>query len=143
MAQLHVAQDRGASILTSVRLRPVLFLLFVVTPLVEIALFVTVGTRIGLAATLGIVLLTAFAGATLVSQQGRTAWARVQSEFAVGSFPGAQLAHGAMILVAGTLLVTPGFLTDAVGLSLLIPAVRERIRLWALRRYSPGRTINL
>jgi UPF0716 protein FxsA len=126
-----------------VRLRPILFLIFVVTPLVEIALFVMVGTRIGLGPTLAIVLLSAFAGATLVTRQGRATWARLTAEFASGRFPATQLAHGAMILVAGTLLVTPGFLTDAIGLSLLIPAVRERLRLWAVARYSPGRTITL
>ena len=67
----------------------------------------------------------------------------MQTEFARGAFPGVQLAHGAMILVAGTLLVTPGFLTDAVGLALLIPAVREGIRRWAVARYTPGRIITL
>jgi UPF0716 protein FxsA len=125
------------------RLRPILFLVFVVTPLVEIVLFVMVGTQIGLGATLAIVLITAFAGAMLVTRQGRATWVRLTSEFSSGQFPAAQLAHGAMILVAGTLLVTPGFLTDAIGLTLLIPAVRERLRVWAVARYSPGRTITL
>ena len=138
-----MAQDRGTGILSSVRLRPILFLIFVVTPLIEIALFVMIGSQIGLGMTLAIVLLTAFAGATLVTRQGRATWVSLTSEFASGNFPAAQLAHGAMILVAGTLLVTPGFPTDAIGLALLIPAVRERIRLWAIARYSPGRIITL
>jgi UPF0716 protein FxsA len=124
-------------------LRPILFVVFVVTPLVEIALFVMVGTRIGLGPTLAIVLVTAFAGATFVTRQGRATWATMMSEFSSGVFPAAQIAHGAMILVAGTLLVTPGFLTDAIGLALLIPAVREGIRRWAVRRYSPGNIITL
>ena len=118
-------------------------MLFVVTPLVEIALFVMIGTRIGLGPTLAIVLLTAFAGATFVTRQGRATWAAMMSQFAVGEFPGVQIAHGAMILVAGTLLVTPGFLTDAIGLALLVPAIREMLRRWAVRRYTPGNIITL
>ena len=64
-------------------------------------------------------------------------------EFASGQFPGKSLAHGAMILVAGALLITPGFLTDIIGFLLLVPAVRETLRRWAVRRYTPGRTITL
>lgn len=138
-----MAKDRATGILVPMRLRSTLFVLFFVTPLVEIALFVMIGSRIGFAATVGIVLVTAVAGTMLVSRQGRSTWLRVQTEFARGAFPAAQLAHGAMILVAGALLVTPGFMTDAVGLALLIPAVRESLRVWAVRRYSPGPTITL
>ena len=55
-----------------------------------------------------------------------------------GSFPGRELAHGAMILVAGALLLTPGFLTDAVGFSLLVPTIREGLRRFLARRFSDG-----
>ncbi|MFQ5554281.1 MAG: FxsA family protein [Acidimicrobiia bacterium] len=115
-----------------------LFLVFVVTPVVEIALFVTVGSRIGLGATIAVVLVTAFIGAALVSRQGRGQMSRVQEAAAAGTFPGKELAHGAMILVAGALLVTPGFLTDAVGFSLLVPRLREVLRRWLARRYGRG-----
>ena len=73
----------------------------------------------------------------LVSRQGRGAVAAVQAEFYQGRLPAAELAHAAMILVAGALLLTPGFITDIVGFSLLVPPVREAIRRWAIRRARP------
>ncbi len=123
------------------RIFPILLTAFVVVPIVEIALFVVASDRIGIWTTLFIVVVTAFVGASLVSRQGRGAVAAVQSEFAAGRFPGKQLAHGAMILVAGALLVTPGFLTDAIGFSLLVPAIREVIRRWGVQRYRPDNII--
>jgi UPF0716 protein FxsA len=138
-----VAQPTHAGILALVRTFPMLLAGFVAVPVVEIALFVVVGRRIGVLPTVGIVLLTALIGASLVSRQGRGAIEAVRAELVAGRFPGPQLAHGAMILVAGALLLTPGFLTDAVGFSLLVPAVRELVRRWAVRRYGSGRTITL
>ena len=129
---------RRAGILHSVRIFPTLLAAFVVVPLVEIALFVAVSDRIGVWTTLFVVVVTAFVGASLVSRQGRGAVAAVQREFLEGRFPARELAHGAMILVAGALLVTPGFLTDVVGFSLLVPAVREVVRRWGVRRYRPN-----
>ncbi|MGD2051843.1 MAG: FxsA family protein [Acidimicrobiia bacterium] len=123
------------------RLSSLLFTVFVVTPLVEIGLFIAVGTRIGLGPTLLIVVGTAVLGASLVSRQSRSEWARVRADFAAGVFPGRPLAHSAMILVAGTLLITPGFLTDAIGFSLLIPGVREALRQWGVRRYQNRTTV--
>jgi UPF0716 protein FxsA len=127
--------------LAVVRLSSLLFTVFVVTPLVEIGLFIAVGTRIGLGPTLLIVVGTAVLGASLVSRQSRSEWARVRADFAAGVFPGRPLAHSAMILVAGTLLITPGFLTDAIGFSLLIPGVREALRQWGVRRYQNRTTV--
>ena len=126
-----------AGILRLVRIFPTLLAAFVVVPLVEIALFVAASGRIGVWATLFVVVVTAFVGAALVSRQGRGAVAAVQREFLDGRFPAKELVHGAMILVAGALLVTPGFLTDAIGFSLLVPAVREALRRWGVRRYRP------
>ena len=123
------------------RLTQWLFLLFVVTPIAEIGLFIAIGGRIGLWSTLGIVLLTAVIGANLVTRQGRGEIARLQSEFAAGRFPAKPLAHGAMILVAGAVLITPGFLTDAVGFALLSPQIREALRKWGVRRWSNRVTI--
>jgi len=123
------------------RLSSLLFTVFVVTPVVEIALFVVVGGRIGLGPTLLVVVVTAILGASLVSRQSRAEWSRVRAEFAAGSFPGRPLAHSAMILVAGTLLITPGFLTDAIGFALLIPGVREAVRQWGLRRFRNRTTV--
>ncbi len=125
-------------ILNCMRPLPALFVLFLVTPIVEIALFLTVGERIGLPATLAIVVATALVGASLVSRQGRAELAALQASVLQGVVPTKELAHGAMILVAGALLLTPGFLTDGVGFSLLVPPVREMVRRWFSRRYGRG-----
>lgn len=101
-----------------------LLLLFIVVPLIEIALFIQVGGLIGLWPTLAIVILTAIIGTTLMRRQGLSTLARLQTEMHQGQDPTNAMAHGALILVAGMLLLTPGFFTDALGLSLLIPGVR-------------------
>ncbi|MDH3471020.1 MAG: FxsA family protein [Acidimicrobiia bacterium] len=112
------------------------FLAFLVIPVAEIALFITIGQRIGVAYTLSLIVITAIIGAYLVARQGRGVWARAQGQLAAGSFPGPELAHGAMVIFGGALLLTPGFLTDAVGFSLMIPLVREMLRRWGTKRFS-------
>lgn len=104
-----------------------LFLVFLIVPLVEIALFIQVGGLIGLWPTLAIVILTAIAGTALLRSQGSAAMRDLQRSFNDLRDPSEPLAHGAMILFAGALLLTPGFFTDAVGLSLMIPGVRSRL----------------
>jgi len=116
------------------RIRTWLFLAFVLVPVVEIALFYYVGSAIGIGATIAIVIATAFAGSWLVSRQGRHTWIRIQEEIVAGNAPTAHLVHGAMILVAGALLLTPGFMTDIVGLLLMVPGIREALRGWFVRR---------
>ena len=115
------------------RLRTWLFAAFIVVPIIEIILFYVIGTQIGIWWTLALVVVTAFIGSWLVSRQGRATWLRFREELADGGVPTGPLVHGALILVAGALLLTPGFLTDAVGLALLVPAVREWIRRWGTR----------
>lgn len=102
-----------------------LFLAFLAVPLIEIALFIQVGGAIGLWPTLLIVVLTAILGTVLVRSQGAQALARLRQSFNELSDPTEPLAHGAMILFSGALLLTPGFFTDAVGFALLIPGVRQ------------------
>ncbi len=104
-----------------------LFVLFLAVPLIEIALFIQVGNIIGLWWTLGIVILTAFLGMRLIRSQGILAMNDVRSSFGELRDPTEPLAHGAMILFSGALLLTPGFFTDAVGFSLLMPAVRRAV----------------
>lgn len=101
-----------------------LFLAFVLVPIVEIALFIQVGGAIGLMPTLLIVILTAILGTWLVRNQGLLAMSQLRNSFEHLSDPTEPLVHGAMILFAGALLLTPGFFTDAVGFSLLVPRVR-------------------
>lgn len=108
-------------------------LAFLVVPVVELLLFIWVQDRIGLGWTLLGIVITAVIGAGLVRRQGMAVWSRFQSELVEGGMPARQLAHGAMVLVGGALLLTPGFLTDAIGLALMVPAFREFVRRAGLR----------
>ncbi len=103
----------------------ILFLIFVLVPIIEIALFIEIGGALGLWPTLGVVILTALAGSTLLRMQGLSTLARLQGNIQTLQDPSRELAHGALILVAGVVLLTPGFFTDAAGLLLMVPAVRD------------------
>lgn len=107
-----------------------LLALFILVPLIEIALFIQVGGLIGLWPTLLIVVVTAVVGTYMVRQQGARELAALRSSFGELRDPTEPLANGAMILFSGALLLTPGFFTDAVGLSLLLPPVRA----WVYRQ---------
>ena len=107
---------------------------FITIPLVEIALFISVGGWIGLWPTLGIVVLTAIVGTYLVRQQGIRAIAQLRGSLNELRDPTEPLAHGAMILISGALLLTPGFFTDAVGFALLFPPVRAAAYRWLRSR---------
>lgn len=102
-----------------------LFFLFVGVPILEIALFIQVGGWLGLWPTLAIVVATAIAGTMMVKSQGAQALAKLQRSFNDLTDPTEPLAHGAMILFSGALLLTPGFFTDALGFALLFPGVRR------------------
>jgi UPF0716 protein FxsA len=106
-------------------------------PLAEIALFVTVGARIGLWATLAIVLGTGVLGVWLIRRQGLQAGEGFRRAMAARRDPAAALAEGALGVAAGVLLILPGFLTDAVGLLLLLPPVRAALGAAAARRAAP------
>ena len=120
-----------------------LLIAFIAVPLIEIALFIQVGGAIGLLPTLLIVVLTAILGTYLVRQQGMSVLSDLRSRMNELRDPTESLAHGAMIVFSGALLLTPGFFTDAVGFSLLIPgvrswvfhAIRSRIKV---QSYGPG-----
>lgn len=111
-----------------------LFLAFLMVPLIEIGLFIQVGGAIGLWPTLAIVVLTAVLGTTLVRSQGRLALGQMRNSFQTLSDPAEPLAHGAMILFAGALLLTPGFFTDAFGFALLMPPVRIAVYRYISKR---------
>lgn len=104
-----------------------LFAILVLVPIIEIALFIQVGGAIGLWPTLAIVVATALAGTILLRSQGIATLNSLQNSVASGDNPMQPIAHGALILVAGVLLLTPGFFTDAFGLSLMIPPVRAAL----------------
>jgi UPF0716 protein FxsA len=109
---------------SSVRL-PLFSLFILLLPLIEIAGFVLVGRQIGVLSTVGLVLLSGVAGLVLLRYQGLGVMARLNAAVRQGTDPGRELAHGAMILLAGFLLLVPGFLTDIIGLLLFIPPVRD------------------
>ena len=111
-----------------------LFALFIAVPLVEIGLFIQVGGAIGLWPTLLVVVLTAVIGTQLMRAQGAHAMAQLRNSFGQMQDPTEPLAHGAMILFSGALLLTPGFFTDAVGFALLIPKLREAVFTFARKR---------
>lgn len=104
-----------------------LLIAFIAVPLIEIALFIQIGGFIGLWPTLAIVLATAIIGARLVRSQGARELRNLQNSFSALNDPSEPLAHGAMIIFAGALLLTPGFFTDAVGFALLVPPIRALV----------------
>lgn len=104
-----------------------LFALFIGVPLIEIALFIQLGGAIGILWTLFIVVITAILGTWLVRQQGIRAIRELQGSFSQLRDPTEPLAHGAMILFSGALLLTPGFFTDTIGFLLLVPQVRSAV----------------
>ena len=118
-----------------------LFIPFVVVPIIEIALFIQIGGAIGLLPTLAVVVLTALAGTILVRAQGLATLARLQQSLAEGGDPTGPIAHGALILVSGVLLLTPGFFTDGVGFALLLPPVRSRLISWGAARLASRFTV--
>lgn len=107
---------------------PLLFILFTVIPLVELALLFKLGSVLGPWTALALVIGTGMAGAALARWQGWRAATRVREEVSRGVLPASAMIDGVLIFVAGVLLITPGVLTDALGLALLIPPARAGMR---------------
>jgi UPF0716 protein FxsA len=104
-----------------------LFILFVILPILEIMVLINVSDKIGGWSTFGIVIVTAFLGAFFVRREGANTLRDVQLKMAQGQMPGKELSEGLLLLVAGILLVTPGFITDIMGLLFTIPFTRAPI----------------
>ncbi len=115
-----------------------LFLLFTIVPIIELTLLVKIGMEIGIYYTVLLVLGTAFIGAYMAKMEGLGVIVRFQRNMLEGIFPAEEMIDGAMLLVAGALLITPGILTDVVGFLLVIPSTRAVIKVW-LKRYMKGR----
>jgi UPF0716 protein FxsA len=113
-----------------------LLLVFLAVPLAEIMLFIEIGSRIGTWMTLIIVVLTAVLGASLAQREGLKTWWRLQEKLSQGHMPDEELLDGALILFAGALLLTPGFLTDSIGFLLLYTKTRPVIKRWLRQRFS-------
>jgi UPF0716 protein FxsA len=107
-----------------------LLLLFTVVPLLELYLLIEVGSRLGAGITVVLIALTGGVGALLARMQGFKVLVRIRERLAQGRLPADELLSGGLVLAGGLLLVTPGLLTDAVGLALLLPFVRVRVVEW-------------
>ncbi len=105
-----------------------LVLLFIVVPIVELYVIIQVGEWIGVLPTLALLLADALLGSLLLRHQGRGAWRRFNAAIGEGRFPAREVADGLMIAIGGTLLLTPGFVTDIFGLIFLIPPTRAIVR---------------
>jgi UPF0716 protein FxsA len=112
----------------------VLFLVLVAVPLLEIALLIKVGQSFGFWPTLGLVIGTALLGTILLRQQGFAVWNRIVTDLQAGRPPVDHVADGFLILLAGAFLVSPGIITDTLGVLLLIPPVRALVRRFLASR---------
>ena len=107
-----------------------LVLLFVLTPLVELAILVYLGTIIGALYTILIVVATGILGAFMARNQGLAALSRIRGSIERGIIPSDEIFDGALILAGGLLLLTPGIITDIIGFALLVPQTRRIIGRW-------------
>ncbi|GAA1772980.1 hypothetical protein GCM10009795_018890 [Nocardioides hankookensis] len=105
-----------------------LFVVFVLVPLAEIYVIVQVGQAIGAGWTIALLFLSGFVGAWLIRHEGARAWRAMREAIAEGRMPATEIADGALILVGGTLMVAPGFITDALGILLVLPLTRPLFR---------------
>jgi UPF0716 protein FxsA len=112
-----------------------LVVLFVVMPILELAFFLQVANLVGFFPTLALVVAVSAAGGWLVKREGLGALRRAQAQLAEGSVPAAEVVNGGLIVLAGALMLAPGFLTDLLGLVLLVPPTRAIVRAILLRRF--------
>lgn len=117
---------------------PVMFLLFLAIPLLEIYFLILVGSWIGALPTVLLVILTAAVGVALARHQGLATLQRLQVTRARGELPAIELFEGVILLVGALLLVIPGFITDLAGFVCLFPASRRALALWTLRHVNKG-----
>jgi UPF0716 protein FxsA len=104
-----------------------LFVAFVVVPLIELYFIIQVGQVIGAWWTIAILIAVSVAGAYLVKREGRAAWQRFRGALGSARVPAVEVIDGALVLIGGTLLLTPGFLTDIAGLALVVPPTRALV----------------
>ncbi|MDQ2675968.1 MAG: FxsA family protein [Actinomycetota bacterium] len=107
---------------------PLLFLLFILLPIAELWLIIEIGGAIGVVPTLALLIVDSLVGAAVARSQSRAAWERFNGALAAGRVPAKEVFDGAMIIIGGALLLTPGFITDVFGLALLLPPSRAVIR---------------
>lgn len=111
-----------------------LFLIFTLVPLVELYLLIRLGTYIGALDTIAIVVFTGIAGGVLAKSQGLAVLRQIQIQIREGRIPAESLFDGLLILISGTMLITPGLLTDSLGFFFLIPWTRKAFKIWLKRK---------
>ena len=111
-----------------------LLVLFIAVPLAELYVIIRVGGEIGVLPTIGILLLDSILGSLLLRSQGREVWRRFNAAMGAGRVPHREIVDGVMVIAGGALLLTPGFMTDVLGLALLLPPTRAVIRRVLARR---------
>jgi UPF0716 protein FxsA len=122
---------------------PLLVLVFIVVPIAELAVIIQVGQAIGVLPTVAILIADSILGSVLMRSQGRLAWRRLNEAIRAGRPPAREVLDGGLILFGGALLLTPGFLTDILGLSLLLPPSRAVIRGVVARRLLHRMTVSM
>jgi UPF0716 protein FxsA len=105
-----------------------LFALFIALPIAELYVIIKVGEAIGVLPTIALLILDSLLGTALLRWQGRAAWRRFNEALAENRVPGKEVFDGAMVILGGALLLTPGFITDVFGLLFLLPPTRAAIR---------------
>lgn len=112
----------------------ILFLLFLAIPMVEIYFLIKVGSVIGALPTIGLVVFTALLGAMLLRLQGIATFNKARIMMDQGQVPAVEMVEGVLLVLSGALLLTPGFVTDAIGFAFLLPPLRRALIYWFLRR---------
>jgi UPF0716 protein FxsA len=117
-------------------MRLLLFLIFIVVPIAELAVIIQVGEAIGVWWTIGLLIADSILGATLMRSQGRAAWRRFNETLAAGRPPAREVLDGVLVIFGGAFLLTPGFITDIFGVIFLLPPTRAIIRRLLVKRFS-------
>lgn len=117
-----------------------LVFLFIVVPIAELYVIIQLGQAIGILPTIALLILDSIVGAMLMRSQGRTTWRRFNRALAEGRMPGREVMDGVLVIFGGALLLTPGFLTDILGLILLLPPTRAFVRALLVRHFA-GRVV--
>ena len=113
-----------------------LVVLFIVVPIAELAVLIQIGQEIGVWWTIALLVADAVLGSILARSQGRATWRRFNDALRAGRPPAREVMDGALVLLGGALLVTPGFLSDVLGIVLLLPPTRAFVRAVLVRRFA-------
>src|SRR4051794_1092976 len=116
---------------------PLLVLLFIVVPIVELFVIIQVGAAIGVAPTIALLIIDSVLGSLLMRSQGRSTWRRFNTAVSEGRMPHREVLDGVLVIFGGALLLTPGFVTDILGIVLLLPPTRALVRGLVGRRILP------